>query len=449
MSSVMPLEWSHEAQRRDRSGTRYVGYPPPPAWNGGVGADDYADVLRTVGARPDEALSVFVQVPFCSVRCLYCTCNVAVGHSGGEVDGYLDALDRELDLVAARLGSGREVLQLHLGGGTPNSLTESQILRLMEMIEARFVVTEGADTAIQCDPRRASAAQFDLLRAFGFRNVRMGVPDVEPAVQKSIGRIQSIELARDVCTMAREAGFETVSLDVTYGLPGQTERSFQATVDKVIGLDPDRVMCFAYGHRPGTRLDQRALNVDAAPTEPQTSALFQRAVDTLTAAGYVWIGLDHFARCDDELARAQGEHRLRRNLMGYHALPPTHVLAFGIGGVGEVDAALVQNELTMKAWQATVDGGELPVFRGHRLSGEDCRRRDAVVHLLCNLELPAELAADGLEEAYARVSRRAEEGLVEVTSDRIIVTPRGRPFLRELCAELDGYGGQEGSAWQS
>jgi oxygen-independent coproporphyrinogen-3 oxidase len=172
-----------------------------------------------------------------------------------------------------------------------------------------------------------------------------------------------------------------------------------------------------------------ALNVDAVPTEPQKSALFKRAVDTLTAAGYVWIGLDHFARRDDELALAQGEHRLRRNLMGYNALAPTQVLAFGIGGVGDVASALVQNELTMKSWQATVDGGELPVFRGHRL--------------------PAELAAEGLEAAYAWVSRRAEEGLVEVTSDCIIVTPRGRLFLRELCAELEGYDETEGRAWQS
>lgn len=449
MSSVIPIAGPRDAlPRRDRSETRYVGYPPPAAWTDGFGADQYADVLRAIGEGPDEALSVFVQVPFCSVRCLYCGCNVTVSQSGEEVDGYLESLDRELDLVAARLGSGRAVLQLHLAGGAPNSLTESQLVRLMELIEG-FEVPQDADTAIQCDPRRASAAQFDLLRAFGIRTVRFGVPDVEPEVQKSIGRVQSIELARDACSMAREAGFETVSLTLTYGLPGQTERSFQATVDKVIDLEPDRVTCFAYGHSPGARLHQWPINAHSVPTEQQQSALFQRAVDTLTAAGYVWIGFDHFVRHGDELPIAQGEQRLRRNLMGYTALEPSHVVAFGIGGVGEVASALVQNQPTMKAWGAMVDGGELPVFRGHRLSDGDCRRRNAIAHLLCNLQLPAELAAEGLEHAYTRVSRRAEEGLVEVTSDCIIVTPRGRPFLRELCTELEGYGETEGRAWQS
>ena len=450
MPSVMPIEWSRDMRpRHDRAGTRYLGYPPPPAWSGEFGADDYAYVLSGVGARPGEALSVFVQIPFCSVRCLYCGSSVTVCHSGSDVDGYLDSLERELDLVADLLGSGRPVLQLHFGGGTPNSLSEVQLLRLMEAIERRFGVPADADTAMQCDPRRASAAQFDLLRAFGIRSVRFGVPDVAPEVQKSIGRIQSIELLRDVCAMARGVGFESVSLDLTYGLPSQSERSFRLTLDEVVELDPDRITCFAYGQRPGARLDQHALHADSIPAAAQRSALFQRAVDSLTAAGFVWIGLDHFARAEDELVLAQGERRLRRNLMGYTARAPAHVVAFGMGGVGEVDTALVQNEPTMNAWQTMVDGGELPVFRGHRLSDEDRRRRDAVTHLLCNLELPAELAAAGLEDAYARLSGRADEGLLEVTSDRIVVTPRGRPLLAELCAELAGHDATEGGPWQS
>jgi oxygen-independent coproporphyrinogen-3 oxidase len=220
-------------------------------------------------------------------------------------------------------------------------------------------------------------------------------------------------------------------------------------VDQVIDLGPDRVTCFGYGHLPTTRPHQRAIIVDSVPTDHQKSGLFQRAVNSLTTAGYAWIGLDHFARNDHELSRAQGEQRLRRNLIGFTALEPTHVVAFGTGGVGEVDAALVQNETGVKAWQAAVEGGELPVLRGHRLSDEDCRRRDAVVHLICNLELPVGLVTDGLEGAYARVSRRKEEGLVEVTSDRITVTPRGRYFLRELCMEFDAYRETEGSPWPS
>jgi oxygen-independent coproporphyrinogen-3 oxidase len=406
-------------------------------------------MLRAIGERPDETISLFVQVPFCSMRCLYCACNVEVIHSGEEVDGYLDSLEREVELVAGRLGSRRGVVQFHLGGGTPNSLSESQLARLMDMIESRFDIPEDADTSIHCDPRRASAAQLEMLRGFGFRNIRFGVPDVEPKVQKSIGRIQSLELVRDVYSMARETGFESVSLDLTYGLPNQTERSFQSTVDAVIELAPDRITCFGYGHLPDVRPHQCAIIPDTLPSNLQKSALFQRAVASLTTAGYAWIGLDHFARDDDELSLAQGEQRLTRNLIGYTALTPGHVLALGIGGVSEVDAALVQNETVMKAWQAILEGGDFPVLRGHRLSEHDCRRRDAVVHLICNLELPAELAADGLEEAYGRVSRRAEDGLVEVRSDRIAVTPRGRYFLRELCMEFDACRDSEGSRWPS
>jgi oxygen-independent coproporphyrinogen-3 oxidase len=237
-----------------------------------------------------------------------------------------------------------------------------------------------------------------------------------------------------------------VSLDLTYGLPGQTTRSLRATVEKVIELGPDRVTCFGYAHLPGARPHQQTIGAAELPTDWHRSALFQCVVDAFAAAGYAWIGLDHFVRDNDELAVAQGEQRLRRNLLGYTTLRRTQVIALGVGGVGEVDATLVQNDPTMRDWQALVASGELPVCCGYHLSADDCRRRDAVVHLLCNLELPAALAP---ADAYDRLRRRAAEGLVEVAVDRIVVTSRGRLLLRELCAELDECGTGERTAWQS
>jgi oxygen-independent coproporphyrinogen-3 oxidase len=449
--SIVCREWSPEAPRRhDRYWVRHVGYPPPAAWSAPFAPRDYASVLRGIGERAEEGLSVFLQIPFCSVRCLYCSSNVAVSHSGDEeVDGYLEALERELDLVAGEIGTGRTVLQLHLGGGAPNSLSESQLLRLLESIEGRFQVPEDADTAVNCDPRRASAAQFDLLRAFGIRTVRFGVPDVTLDVQRSIGRIQSIELLRDVCAMARAAGFDTVSLDLTYGLPSQTEQSFRTTLEAVADIEPDRIACFGFARPTGPTSYRGAIGLDAIPSESQRSALLQLAVDTFTAAGYAWIGLDHFARPDDELSLAQAEQRLRRNLLGYTAREPGHVLAFGVGSMGEVDAALVQNEPTMGRWRASVARGTLPVSRGYRLSEDDCRRREAIDHLLCNLELPVELAAEALADGYDRLARRVESGWVELAADRIVVTPRGRPFLCELCADLEQYPVTGGRKWLS
>lgn len=426
----------------------HVVYPDPrvpvPA-NGRFGAARYAEALRALRRRPHEALSVYVHVPFCPVRCLYCGCHTTITHSAQKIDRYLDSLEREMALVTQLVGRGRDLVQFHLGGGTPNYLTESQLVRLMGIVERHFRILDSTDTAMECNPRRASAGQLALIRGLGFRRVSFGVQDFEPDVQRAIGRIQSVEMIRDVYWTAREMGFQSINLDLVYGLPNQTERSFQTTLDEVIDLGPDRVTCFGYAHLPDSRPHQYGIDVDSLPSSFDRLALFQRAVNFFTASGYTWIGLDCFVLDTDPLAVAQKNHRLNWNCVGYSVIQPAHVLAFGASGIGEVDGVLVQNATTLKVWQEAVDGGRLPVVRGQRLGEADRSRREAIIQLMCNLELPlSRVDLDG-DDALVRY---VEDGLLEVVGERVRITPRGRYFLRDLCMERDAYLEWDNAHWQ-
>jgi len=407
----------------------------PPAVNGHrLTASQYGEALSAVSRRDDEALALYVHVPFCPVRCLYCACHTTVTHDFERIDRYLDSLERELDLVLERLGKGRELQQLHLGGGTPNYLTDSQLVRLMGMVEERFRIAPGASTSIECNPRRTSANQLELLHGLGFKGLSFGVQDLNPSVQRAIGRINSLDLVCDVCSNARDAGFETISLDLIYGLPEQTEASFLQTLEAVVDIVPDRVRCYSYSHRPVTRPHQYAIESSELPSPEEKLSLLHEAVDCFTSAGYHWIGVDCFARPDDELSIAQSAKRLRHNCIGYTSSSAQHLIAVGMSALGEVDGAFVQNESELKPWRTALETGTLPVAWGHRLSEGDLRRRQALQHLMCNLELPATFAK-GLEEDYERLCGCSEHGLVEVDSDCIRITPRGRYFLRSLCSQ--------------
>lgn len=407
----------------------------PPAVNGHrLTASQYGDALRALSQRSEEPLALYVHLPFCPVRCLYCACHTTVTHDFERIDRYLDALDLELDLVLERLGGGRELQQLHLGGGTPNYLSDSQLVRLMGMVERRFRIAPGAATTIECNPRRTCANQLELLHGLGFKGLSFGVQDLNPSVQRAIGRINSLELVRDVCGNARDAGFDTISLDLIYGLPEQTEASFLQTLEEVVDMAPDRVRCYSYSHRPTVRPHQYAIECADLPRPEEKLSLLHEAVDCFTSAGYHWIGADYFVRPGDELAVAQSAKRLRHNCLGYTSSPAQHLIAVGMSALGEVDGAFVQNESALKPWSAALEAGILPVAWGHRLSDGDLRRRQALEHLMCNLELPAALA-QGLEEEYERLRGCSEHGLVEVVPEGIRITPRGRYFLRSLCTQ--------------
>ncbi|CRI65613.1 Oxygen-independent coproporphyrinogen-III oxidase [Thiocapsa sp. KS1] len=408
----------------------------------------YKEALAGLRTNPGEHLAVYVHVPFCHVRCLYCACNTTITHSEEKVDQYLDALDREMTLVTDIIGRGRVTDQLHVGGGTPNHLNEPQLARLIEIVERHFRIDDHACTSIECNPRRTSAGQLDLLYGLGFKRISFGVQDLNSDVQRAIGRVQSLDMVRDVFLTARDTGFDSINLDLIYGLPFQTREGFQATLDQIVELGPDRIACFSYAHDPISRPHQHAISVDHLPSATEKLALFHQAVQSFSAAGYRWVGLDVFAREADELTSAQDERRLYRNAIGYTPMPAKQVLAFGPSGIGEVGGALVQNAPDLKTWQQCVGTGRLPVAWGRRLSDQDRRRREAILYLMCNLELPA-ASAQGLEREYESLCRNGGGGLLEVTDDGIRVTPEGRYLLHGLCVEQDASVDWGSAQWRA
>ncbi len=448
MSTAAPVELSPElAQRLTGRGRRLQGAIHCLDRHDHYGAEDYSRALAEVAQRPMETLSLYVHIPFCAGRCLYCGCSTTVTHDSERMDSYLDTLDREMAMVAERINGDRDLLQVHLAGGTPNYLSEAQLTRLTEMLERRFHLVPETERSIECDPRRASAGQLELLHALGFRNVGFGVQDLDPDVQRAIGRIQSEELIRDVYWLAREIGFDSIGFDLIYGLPLQTQATFARTIDTVVELAPDRVACFGYARRTIDGPHQHAIDVHELPTSADRDRLFRNAVASFTGAGYAWIGLDSFALETDDLALAQAEGRLHRNCIGYTATPSAHLAGLGAGAIGELRGACVQNEPDLHRWQQTVLAGRIPVNRGHKLSEQDRRRRDAISHLICNLVLPRHLADDCLDDEYRRLAAYAGDGLVEALPDRLRVTEAGRFFLRELCTDHDAYFHWDRARW--
>ncbi len=448
MSTAAPAELSPElVQRLSGRGRRFEAAVRAQDWRGDYGAEDYARALADVAQRPAETLSLYVHIPFCAGRCLYCGCNTTVTHDSTRMDAYLDTLDREMAMVTERINGNRDVLQVHLAGGTPNYLSEAQLTRLAEMLERRFHLVADTERSIECDPRRTSAGQLELLHALGFRTIGFGVQDLDADVQRAIGRIQSEELIRDVYWMAREIGFDSISFDLIYGLPQQTLATFERTLETVLELAPDRIACFGYARQTLDGPHQHAIDVHELPDNGLREQLFRNAVAALTEAGYAWIGLDTFALETDDLALAQAEGRLHRNCIGYTATPSAHIAGLGAGAIGELQGICVQNQPDLEAWQQAVMAGRIPVDRGHRLSEVERRRRDAISHLICNLELPQSMADGCMDDEYRRLAAYVNDGLVEALPNGLRVTEAGRFFLRELCTAQDAYFHWDRARW--
>lgn len=424
-------------QQYDVPGPRYTSYPPVPSWTSGFAVERWIEALRTVPAGDPFAL--YAHFPFCATRCLYCGCNAIPTQRRDKVDAYLDDFAHELALLTDALGWGRPVHQMHWGGGTPNLLSPVQTERALRLLSDAFSFQPGAELSIECDPRVVTDGQLQHLRSLGFSRVSFGVQDLDDHVQRAIGRIQPVSMVRSVVDQARAAGFDQINLDLIYGLPHQTLESVDATIDEVLALDPDRIASFGYAHLPTQRPHQRAIPLEALPGTTDRVELFRHIVDRFTAAGYTWIGFDHFARHDDPLAIAQREGRLHRNFMGYTTETGPHLLGVGMSSISEVNGVFAQNAATLNDWRERVQGGSLPLVRGHVLTDDDRLRSDIIKQLLCNLELPLGSVPHELQPAVDAVAATAHDGLVTVQPDRIAVTELGRYFLRNLCLPFDAY----------
>lgn len=426
--------------RYDVAGPRYTSYPAVPDWNGTFGPADWARTLGRAGLG-DAPIALYVHLPFCASRCLYCGCNATVTTRAEIVDRYLARLEREMDLVADAIGCRPRIAEMHWGGGTPNFLHDGQLESLFGMLATRFGIDARTECSVEADPRLVTTDQLRTLRRLGFDRISFGVQDLDPRVQEAIGRVQPTSLVRQVVEDARAAGFGGINVDLIYGLPHQTADRFARTVDEAIALAPDRVACFGYAHVPWMRPHQKRIDESALPGASGRFALFRDAVVRFTEAGYSWIGIDHFALPNDPLALAADAGRLHRNFMGYTTRSGEQLLGLGTSAISELGGRFVQNEPELGGWQRAIDAGHLPVARGHVMTEDDRARGAAISHLMCNAELPFDLFVGDVDALVDRYEALADDGLLEFEVDRIAVTPLGRFFLRNMAFALDGYRG--------
>ena len=437
-------------RRYDRPGPRYTSYPTAVEFHDGFGPDAYLERLNAAAAVTAEPLSLYVHLPFCEERCAYCGCAMIATKKRDVAETYLEYLSREIVMLASRLGRRRRVVQYHWGGGTPTYLTPAQIARLDATIRRHFDIGADAECAIEIDPRVTTREQITLLRRLGFNRLSFGIQDFTETVQEAIRRHQSEPGTRALYWFAREAGFESINFDLVYGLPRQTVDTFRRTLESVVDMRPDRVAVYSYAHVPWLRPNQRVIDPLDLPDANGKRALLGAAIDAFARAGYIPIGMDHFALPDDELAVAARERRLHRSFMGYTTRPAPDCVAVGTSAIGDVRGAFAQNHKTLARYYQAIDAGTFPIERGYALSQDDLLRRHVIAELMCNfhvsrravetrfgIDFDACFATElgQLNETGGPVS----DGLIEIDDEALTVTPRGRLFVRNLCMTFDRY----------
>ncbi|MEO1766067.1 oxygen-independent coproporphyrinogen III oxidase [Thiobacter aerophilum] len=433
-------------EKYSKPGPRYTSYPTAPYFTEAFGEREWREeIART---RDDgRGLSLYIHIPFCDTLCYYCGCNMVATHDYAKASRYLDVLEQEVDRVATLLSPTRQVEQLHWGGGTPTYLHPDDIRRLAAHLRSRFRFAEEVEAGCEVDPRELTRDHVTALREAGFNRLSLGVQDLDERVQRAVNRVQPEALVREVYGWMREAGFASINMDLMVGLPHQTVESFAATLDKVIDMGPDRLAVFSYAHVPWLKKHQKLISEADLPDFPTRIRLQQLMLERLTAAGYVYIGMDHFARPGDELVKAQATHTLHRNFQGYTTHKDCDIYAFGVSAISQTEEVYVQNCKRLVDYQARIEAGRLAVERGVRVTRDDRIRRDAILSLMCDLALDRSALAEqwGIDfDAYfadslQELSKLAADGLVELTSDMIRVTELGRIFLRNIAMCFDAY----------
>ncbi|WP_291985564.1 oxygen-independent coproporphyrinogen III oxidase [Candidatus Accumulibacter sp. ACC007] len=436
-------------RRFDINGPRYTSYPTADRFVEAFGPDAYQLWLgkRNIGAVSRQ-LSLYFHIPFCNTICYYCACNKIITKDHGRSAKYLKYLARELALQSSYLeGGDQEVAQLHWGGGTPTFLSHDEMRQLMAATRHHFKLIEDGEYSIEVDPRKVDGATVELLGELGFNRMSVGVQDFDPAVQKAVNRIQSEEETLAVMDAARSSGFKSISVDLIYGLPKQTVIGFSRTLDRVIAASPDRVSIYNYAHLPSLFKPQRRILDADMPSADARLQILSLAIRKMTEAGYVYIGMDHFAKPDDELATAQRQGRLHRNFQGYSTHSDCDLLAFGISSIGKVGPTYSQNVKTLDEYYDLLDSGTLPVYRGIELNADDLLRRSIIQSLMCHFELSIE----SIEIAHLIEFRKhfatelddlremVDAGLVHIDDRWITVLPKGRMLVRAISMVFDRY----------
>ncbi|POA97861.1 oxygen-independent coproporphyrinogen III oxidase [Chromobacterium sinusclupearum] len=435
-------------ERLDGSGPRYTSYPTADRFTSNFSESDYLLRLkqRRIGANR-KPLSLYVHIPFCNTVCFYCACNKIITKDKSKADIYLDYLEKEIRLVAEQLGCREKVIQLHFGGGTPTFLSDAQLERLMGMLSTHFEFMPDGEYSIEIDPRKVSRETMQKLAEYGFNRISVGVQDFEPAVQKAVNRVQSEEETRAVIEAGRAAGIQSVSLDLIYGLPLQTRESMLRTLETALALDPDRLALYNYAHLPTVFMPQRRIHEADLPPAGVKLDILQDAVKMLTDAGYVFIGMDHFAKPDDELAVALRQGRLQRNFQGYSTHADCDMLGFGVSSIGKIGACYTQNDKTLEGYYAALDQKKLPVVRGLTLDNDDVLRRTIIQGLMCRFSLSVEAIeeiyginfAQYFTEEMPQIRVFQQQGLLSFDGDFLMVEPKGRFLIRNIAMIFDRH----------
>lgn len=431
-------------RKYDRPIPRYTSYPTAPHFNDRIGPAEMTAWLKALPA--DRALSLYLHVPYCDTLCWFCGCHTKIVRRYQPVASYVELLEKEIGLVADVLDRRHPVAHVHFGGGSPTILAGDDIRRLGAALRSRFDVVDGAEWAVEIDPRDLGD---DVIAAFaevGLNRASIGLQDVNPLIQQAINRVQPMEETAAVVAELRAHGVTALNLDLMYGLPHQTVGHVRKTVEAALALRPDRLALFGYAHVPHMKTHQKMIPEQALPDGPARYEQAEAAAEMLVQAGYRRIGLDHFARAEDPLAIAQAGGQLRRNFQGYTSDPAGALVGFGASAIGSLPQGYVQNAASLHAYRDAVNGGRLAVARGIALSDEDRMRRTAIEQVMCDLAVDLEVlrqdfdvAPGAFADELAALAPLQADGLVAVTGERVTVTERGRPFVRCVAAVFDSY----------
>jgi oxygen-independent coproporphyrinogen-3 oxidase len=437
-------------RRYDKAGPRYTSYPTAMQFHTAFGEAEYrAAALATNTKTPSGPLSLYFHIPFCDTLCFYCGCNKVVTKNRARAAPYLQRLHQEIVLQGDLFAPGRPVEQLHWGGGTPTFISHDEMRALMAKTREHFALRDddSGEYSIEVDPRETDDRTIAVLRELGFNRLSLGVQDFDPRVQKAVNRLQSEQETLAVMGEARRQGFKSISVDLIYGLPLQSVSSFDRTLDKIIAADPDRLSVFNYAHLPELFMPQQRIKAEELPTPAEKLEILKMTIERLAEAGYVYIGMDHFAKPDDELAIAQRDGTLYRNFQGYSTHAECDLIALGITAIGKVGDTYSQNVKTLDEYYSLVDAGKLPVFRGIQLDADDLLRREAITQLICHFQLSMSRIAGQFAidfPSYFSTELRelqamADDGLVAIEEDLIRVLPAGRLLIRNVCMVFDRY----------
>ena len=428
-------------QKYNQSGPRYTSYPTALEFNEQYTNEDFIAAAQRYPTRP---LSLYVHIPFCHKLCYFCACNKVITRHQHKADIYLDFLEREIK-ERSTLFTNRVATQVHWGGGTPTYLTEAQSARLMQMLRDNFNIADNAEISIEMDPREIELSMLEHLRNIGFNRISMGVQDFNKDVQKAVNREQDETFVNALLMRARELGFQSTNLDLIYGLPFQSVESFMFTLKKVIELNPDRLSVFNYAHLPSRFAGQAKIKDWQLPKPETKLEILQKTIETLGSAGYKFIGMDHFAKPDDELSVALEEGLLQRNFQGYSTYADCDLVAIGVSSIGKIGNTYSQNERDIDAYYAALDAGHLPIMRGYQLNQDDLLRRNIIQDLMCRFSLDYRIyeSVFGIpfdryfKDELADLEQLASLGLVRLKPHGLTVTPKGRFLIRNIAMVFD------------